>query len=322
MECEGCGEDMDGNERLTRHKFNNVLQSALLLGGVTLLMVLLGWTAAGAKGVLWAVVAGAFLMWLNPRLSPRLVLRLYGVQPLSRDEAPGLYAIVEELAQRAGLPRVPVLCCIRTPTTNAFTVGSRHESAIGMTDGLLLRLSTRELAGVLAHEIGHIRNNDMWVMGLADLVSRMTNTLSFFGQLLMAVNLPLLLFGADTMPWPPILMLVAAPTVMVLLQLALSRQREYDADLDGARLTGDPLGLAFALEKLEHHQGSRFEKIFFLGRGLPNLSLLRTHPKTAERVRRLRSIAGDPAVAQHPIHIPPDFGRDVPHRAKPAAHQP
>lgn len=294
---------MVGKERLARRKFVNFIQSALLLGGMTLLLAGLGWTLGGGKGVFWAAAAGLVLLWLSPRLSPRLALRMYGAHPLPRADAPELHALVEDLAQRAELPYPPVLYYVPTPVMNAFTVGNRAESAIGVTDGLLRRLSLREVAGVLAHEISHIRNNDMWVMGLADLMSRMTGTLSFFGQLLVLINLPLLLFGAAALPWLPILILVAAPAVSVFLHLALSRTREYDADLDGASLTGDPLGLASALAKLERYQGGLLNRIFFPVRGVPDLSALRTHPRTERRVRRLVALARNGAVVRPASHL-------------------
>jgi heat shock protein HtpX len=155
----------------------------------------------------------------------------------------------------------------------------------------LRQLTLRELAGVIAHEISHIRNNDMSVMGLADLVSRMTNMLALFGQLLVVVNLPLYLLTGAAVPWLAIGLLMIAPTITALLQLALSRTREFDADLGAVALTGDPQGLASALARLESQRGSLWERVFLPGRREPEPSLLRTHPRTEERIERLLELS-------------------------------
>ena len=124
-------------------------------------------------------------------------------------------------------------------------------------------------------------------MNLADTMSRITTLFSYVGMFLLLVNLPLIAAGAVVVPWPLVLMLLFAPTLMSLLQLALSRSRELDADLDAARLAGDPEGLASALVKLERYQGRFWESVLLPGRHVPEPSLLRTHPPTEERVRRL-----------------------------------
>jgi heat shock protein HtpX len=177
--------------------------------------------------------------------------------------------------------------------------------SIAITDGMLRTLTLRELTGVLAHELSHIRNNDLWIMNLADSISRLTSAMAFMGTLLVFVSLPLMLFGAVSFPLILVILLVFAPTIGSLLQLALSRAREYDADLDAAGLTGDPVGLASALEKLERLQVGGWERIMFPGRRMPDPSLLRTHPPTEERIRRLLSLRGSsvrPAVAD-PIRL-------------------
>ena len=168
---------------------------------------------------------------------------------------------------------------------NAFAVGKIDDSAVAVTDGLIRNLTLRQLAGVLAHEVSHIRNEDLTVMALGDVLTRLTGTLSTIGLL---VGIPAaLLAGGGVVSWVTIAALVAAPTVGGLLQLALSRAREYDADLDAAGLTGDPEGLASALQTLEQKQGSMWEKLVLPGSRLPEPSLLRSHPKTPDRVERL-----------------------------------
>ena len=155
-------------------------------------------------------------------------------------------------------------------------------------------LSERELCGVLAHEVSHIRHNDIWVMGMADLFSRLTAIFSMIGQLLLILYVPVALFSDLTIHWLALLILIFAPTLSVLLQLALSRTREFDADLGAAELSGDRIGLASALQKIERHQGRFLEQIFLPGRRIPDPSLLRTHPATEERIRRLKELQLEP----------------------------
>jgi heat shock protein HtpX len=182
---------------------------------------------------------------------------------------------------------------------NAFTVGTRDNPAIGLTDGMIRNLTTRELTGVLAHEVSHAASNDLWVMGMADMVSQLVRAMSWIGLLLLFIHLPMYMLGFAKIPWLFILLLIVAPNIMVLLQLALSRTREHEADLDAVKLTGDPRGLASGLAKLEKLQGSLFERIFFPGRRVPEPSLLRTHPVTEDRIRRLLEL--ESAITDRPI---------------------
>jgi len=277
---------------VTRHKLLNLVHSALLLGGMLFLMGLLGWAFAGAAGLQWMLLMGGVLFLLTPRISPRLILRMYGARPLLRQELPGLYRALDEISRRADLPRVPELYHVPSGMLNAFSMGNRREAAIALTDGLLRTFDLRRIAAILAHEVSHLRNRDLWIMNLSDVVSRLTSMFSLVGQLLLILNLPLLLVSGHRVPWFPILVLIFAPFLNLLLQLALSRTREFDADLDAARITGDPEGLASALEGMERHQSRFLERLFLPGRRDPHPSLLRTHPETEERVRRLRELDG------------------------------
>lgn len=273
------------------YRFKNMLHAALLFGAMMLLSIILGFIVAGAGGVLWVGVLGSVFFLFSPCISPRLILRMYKGRRLSLDDKPGLFQIIQELGRRAELPQIPALYYIPSTITNAFTVGCRTDSAIGITDGLLRRLNLRELAGVFAHEISHVTKNDMRVMGLADLVSRTTRLFSLVGQVLLILNLPFLLTGRATVSWLLILLLIAAPALTGILQLALSRTREFDADLEAARLTGDPEGLASALRKMECYNCSIFERVLMPGRRIPDPSIFRTHPQTEERVERLLQLA-------------------------------
>jgi heat shock protein HtpX len=273
-----------------QHAWLNRLQSLLLLAVMAGLLALIGWLLWGGFGILLLLAMGAVGVLFHPSISPRLIMRLYGATPVHPSQAPALWSLLTQLTERASLPARPTLYYLPSSTLNAFAVGSRGHSAIALSDGLLRQLNMRELAGVLAHEISHIRNDDLWVMGLADMLSHATRLLSLLGQFLLLLNLPLLLLSQVSISWFAILLLVFAPSLTALAQLALSRTREYDADLNAARLTGDPDGLASALARIERAQGGWLERIFLPGRRVPEPSLLRTHPDTRERIARLMEL--------------------------------
>lgn len=277
-------------EVVVNHDFRNWLHTVLLLGSMLALLALLGWLVAGQTGIIWAVILGGILVLFGQQVSPQLVLRMYRARPLTAAEAPQLYQIMAELAQRAQLPFVPVLYYVPSRMLNAFAVGNRRNAAIGLTDGLLRGLNLRELTGVLAHEMSHIRNNDMRSMSVADVISRVTNLFSTFGKFLLLVNLPLIFMGSAPISWWAILLLIVAPFISGLLQLALSRTREFDADLDAIQLTHDPVGLMNALQKLEYYSTNIWQQVLFPGRGVPDPSIFRTHPHTKDRLARLQEL--------------------------------
>ncbi|TYO88792.1 zinc metalloprotease HtpX [Oceanicella actignis] len=274
-----------------RHKLENLLQSALLLAAMGALSWFSIEAIAGPETALWAMLGVMGGLALAPGAPMRLLLRAYGARPLTRREAPDLAALVEELARRAELPSAPKLFRIPSALPNAFAMGRPEDSVVCVTDGLLRLLTPRELAAVLAHEVSHVAHRDLWIMGLADSMSRAVALVAQLGQIMILLNLPLLLTGAATIPWRAPLVMIFAPVAVSLLQLALSRTREFDADLGAARLTGDPLALASALEKLERGVGRMWEDMFLGGRRVPEPSLLRTHPPTEERIARLREVA-------------------------------
>ena len=253
-------------------------------------------------------------MALAPKVSPPMVLRLYRAQPVTPERLPAVHAVLARLTERAGLERMPTLYYVPSAMLNAFAVGGPKDAAIAVTDGILRHLDLRELTGVLAHEISHIRNRDLWLMNLADLTGRLTRMMSLLGFGLLIIGLPMWLGGAARLPWLLVPLLMFAPQLTMLLQLALSRSREFDADLDAAGLTGDPAGLASALVKLERHQRGLWERILLPGRRLPEPSLLRSHPPTEERVARLAALSGAAAgpdrrgrlraIPRAPIEVP------------------
>ena len=280
-------------------------RTALLLAALTGLFLAVGYLLGGEGGM-----AIAFALALGMNLfaywnADRLVLRMYGAREVDRQSAPDLVGIVHQLSLNAGLP-MPKVYVIESDQPNAFATGRnpRH-AAVAATTGLLHRLSHEEVAGVLAHELGHVRNRDTLIMTLtatiAGAVSMLANFALFFGG---SRNNPLGLVGV-------VLVMILAPLAAMLVQTAISRGREYQADRVGAEICGRPLWLASALEKMaagaariDNQQAERNPATAHLfivnplrARGVNGL--FSTHPPTAERVRRLREMAGAP---------PPDAG--------------
>jgi heat shock protein HtpX len=214
---------------------------------------------------------------------------MYGARPLPYAVAPELHWMLRELTERAGLQSTPALYYVPSAVPNCFCVGEGRDVALAVTDGMLRKLTRRELAGALAHEVGHLRAGDTTVMGLSDAISRLAQALAYIGLVMFVVAVPRTLEG-DARLLVLSLLLVASPVLVTLLQLALSRSREFDADLAAARLTGDPEGMASALETLEWANGRIWERILVSRGSLPDPLLLRTHPSTAERTRRLREL--------------------------------
>lgn len=283
-------------DRQREHRRRNFLQSVILLAGIGLLLVT-------AVAIVWGVIGAVFtaivlggLFVLAPRVPPEAVMRLYRATLVPPHTDSQLSSLVDVLAHRANLPARPKLYVIPSMTMNAFATGSPGHSAIGLTEGLLRRLSLREISGVLAHEISHVRNNDLEVMALADVMTRFLQMLAYVALILAVLNLFAMLTGEQVVSWWTILLLYSAPAISSLLQLGLSRAREFDADREAAALTGDPMGLASALRRLETYTGRFWEDFMFPvpGRRVPHPSVLRTHPTNDERIDRLLSLQGQP----------------------------
>ena len=271
-----------------RHSWRNLFQTVLLLTFLGGYLMLLGWLIWGSAVTLWLMALAAVTL-LVPAGSPQLLMKLSGARPLSRFEAPELYLLTEQLAERADLEKVPALYYLPMRQPNAMAVGSRNEPIIGISAGLLQLLNQRELAGVLAHEVSHLKHGDLRVMQLAELANRLTGSLSWFGLILLLLNLPLVLFTEQTINWLLVALLLFAPQLSMLAQLSLSRVREYQADLGAATLTDDPVGLASALQKIDQQVRGIFHYLL-PGQTAPHW--LRTHPPTRERVRRLQKLSG------------------------------
>lgn len=281
----------------------NVLRTGFLLALLTVLLVFVGQLIGGANGASTAFVF-ALLMNLGVYwFSDRLVLAMYRAKPLSESEAPQVYRAVREIASRERMP-MPKLYGLPTVTPNAFATGrSPRHASVAVTSGLLQIMSEEELKGVLAHELSHVKNRDTLVMSIAAAVAGAIAMLADWARWG-------LMFGGggrDRRSGNGAVQLIAllvvailAPLAAMLIQLAISRTREYGADATGARLTGNPQGLANALEKLDaavhahplEGANPATAHLFIVNplRASAIAKLFSTHPPVAERVRRLRSM--------------------------------
>ena len=270
------------------------IQAFTLVAALAFMLGSAGWLLGGTAMALSTIIAVVALYWLQPLMVPQLVFKIQGGRPLAPHTAPALHQMVKALAKRAGLKQSPQLYYLPGDVMNAFTVGSGQHALLGVSDALLRHLGRDELAAVLAHEIAHIRNQDTRVMGFAALLSQLIQGMSLVGQFLLLLNLPLILAGHNVIGLGGILMLILAPYAGLLLQLALSRSREYLADAEAAVLMGSPQLMAQTLIKIErHNQGlQRYRFGWPVIKPVQN-TLLRTHPPTRERVRRLLDIHSD-----------------------------
>jgi len=274
----------------------NLIQMALLLVAFAILFVVAFWGIWGATGVLVALLVVAAGTALALRLKPESVMRLYGARAPDSGTQTQAAGLAAELAQRAQLVRTPRIFIIPSSLLSAFSSGTSERSCIALTEGVLRQLTMREIADVLAHEIAHIRNGDLALLCFADVVSRLAQALYYLGLALFALN-SLRLFGNDVlMPWWAIALLVAAPAVMNLVQLSLSKQREFDADRSAALMTGDPLGLASAISRLDTSVGQVSDDLLppVPARRVPQPSMLRCHPPANLRIARLRNLEVPP----------------------------
>ena len=281
-------------------------RTALLLAALTGLFLAVGYLVGGEGGMIFALLfAGAMNLWAYWQ-SDQLVLRMYGAHPADPVRDRRLIDMVARLARRAGLP-MPAVYVIETDQPNAFATGrDPAHAAVAATRGLLRILDDDELEGVIAHELGHIRNRDTLVMTLtavvAGAISMLANFALFFGH---NRNNPLGIVGI-------ILVLVFAPLAAMLVQLAISRTREFGADEAGARISGKPLALASALQRLEqaaralpnpyaeHNPASAHLFIVNPLSGRQMAALFRTHPTTEERIARLKALAAEMGADHRP----------------------
>jgi len=275
----------------------NWLKTALLMAAIMALFGVVGALIGGAQGMLVALGLGAVMNFWAYWFSDTMVLKLYRAREVDQASAPQLYSTVKELAARTGLP-MPKVYLIDEPQPNAFATGRDPEhAAVAATTGILELLTGRELRGVLGHELSHVKHRDILTSTITASIAGAISTLAQFGMF----------FGGrdddNRNPLVAVLVLILAPIAAMLIQLAISRGREYEADRAGAEISGDPRALADALAKIERYaRGTPLEtaethpataQMMIInplsGGGLSGL--FSTHPPTEERIHRLLAMA-------------------------------
>jgi heat shock protein HtpX len=274
---------------------NNV-KTFVLLAGLLGLFVLVGQLIGGSSGFIAALILGSIFNFVMYFFSDRLVLRMYGAQVVTAQEAPELYAMVDRLRQKAGLP-MPTVAVAPHEQPNAFATGRNPEhSVVAVTTGILKYVPQEELEGVIAHELAHIKNRDMLISTVAAGIAAALSNLPY-----------LLMFGGGRddeggHPYAQLALILLAPIGAMLIQFAISRQREFEADRVGALILGRPIPLAKALVRLDSlahqipmHVAPAVAPLAqvnpLAARGGAISKLFSTHPPTAERVARLEAMA-------------------------------
>jgi len=275
---------------------SNVLKTTFLLGALTGILLLFGQVFGGRTGMIIAFGFAVVMNFGSYWFSDRIVLAIFRAKPVNESDDPELFSIVRNLATRAGLP-MPRVYRIPQPTPNAFATGRNPENAVvAVTDGIRSLLTPEELSGVIGHELAHIGHRDI-------LISSIAATLAGAIMMLASMARWALIFGGgrdgDNNPFGALLMAILAPIAAIIIQMAVSRSREYQADQTGARIAGNPDSLASALEKLTMASkrvpmvsspatSHMFIVKPFSGKGV--LNLFSTHPPVEKRVERLRGM--------------------------------
>ena len=280
----------------------NALRTTVLLAALTGLIVWVGGALGGQQGMVIAFLFAAATNFVGYWFSDKIVLKGYGARKVESNELPMLHRIANNLRLKVGLPVTPELYVIPSDTPNAFATGRNPQhAAVAVTEGILRILDEQELEGVLAHELAHVKNRDI-------LTSSIAATLAGAIMMLASMARWAMIFGGGQRddrdgqgPLELLAMLILAPLAATLIQLAISRSREYAADETGAKALGNPLALASALEKLEAVNQRRpldaspATAHMFIVNPLSGVSLARlfsTHPPIEDRIRRLRAMAG------------------------------
>lgn len=286
------GQGLRHHQALANRRLSN-----LLLGGMVLVLAACGWMTGGTQGAIRALAEGALPQDWTAQALPNALFGRLGARRIGPGDLPTLFAVLSGVCRRAGLPALPEVYYLDDPSLNAFAIGGPGRCAILVTDGLLRGLGTEELTGVLAHEIGHIRNHDTWAMGLAGRLCHATGAAALLGGLMLLLKLAAQPADERRIPWLRIALLLSAPVISRLLQLALSRIREYDADLAAIELAGQAHGLVAALHKIEGLQAPPGAAPQGQACSAGLSALLRTHPHGHERIRALLALAPGTAPA-------------------------
>ena len=280
----------------------NYLKTAMLLGLLTALVLVCGQLLGGNTGMILALGLAAAMNFGSYWFSDRIVLAMHHGREVGRNDEPGLYAAVERLSAQAGLP-MPRVFVLPDEAPNAFATGRNPDhAAVAVTRGLLRAMDTEELDGVLAHELGHVQNRDILIASVAATIAGAVSTIAWMAQWAAMLGG----FGGrdgerGSNPLALLAMALTAPLIAAIIQMAVSRSREYGADATGARIAGNPYGLARALRKLEALSGRipmkaspatrhLFIVAPFSGRRIAGL--FTTHPPIEERIRRLTGGTG------------------------------
>jgi heat shock protein HtpX len=282
-------------ERFLTDRLRWRIQTLAYVGGSALLMLAAAWIVFGTMGAIWLLLSAALALSWQGRLPISAVMRVRGARPLARFEVPGLLALVHELGRRAGLAQAPALYLVSRRQPEAFTVASGGDAAIAISEGMLAVLDRDELTSVLAHEVSHVQAGDTRLIALMQSMRQLTGSIVLFGGF--AIVLSLLGLLPTVSPFVPLLLVV--PGISMAAAMAVSRTREFHADLGAAALVGDPRPLARALFKLERHSQGMLGLL-----GIPLESIvprsMQTHPPTRERVERLLALVDRRAFLNHP----------------------
>jgi heat shock protein HtpX len=281
---------------------SNIFKTGLLLAVLTVMLVLIGGAIGGQQGMMIAFFVALAMNFVSYWFSDKIVLAAYRAQPIDEASAPRLYAIVHRLATRAGIP-MPRVYLIPSETPNAFATGRNPQHAVvAVTDGIMRILDEEELEGVLAHELSHVKNRDVLISTIAATLAGAITYLAHMAQWAA-------MFGGrsrddedggSTNPFAMILLAILAPIAAMLVQMAVSRSREFQADATGAQVAGRPWGLMKALEKLQMANQAMpmadatpaTAHLFIVNplSGSTLMKLFSTHPPLEERIARLRAM--------------------------------
>ena len=277
---------------------NNIVKTGILMAAITALFMGIGGMLGGRSGMLMAFLFAAVTNFFSYWFSDKLVLKMYRAQEVDASTAPEFYAMVQELASRASLP-MPKVYIIPEDQPNAFATGRNPQNAaVAATTGIIQALSARELRGVMAHELAHVKHRDILISTISATMAGAISALANF----------LLLFGGrdnngNSNPIATIAMAILAPIAASLIQMTISRTREYAADKGGAEISGDPLALASALQKIENYAKNLSMRTAEMHPETGQMmiinplastkrdSLFSTHPNTANRIEKLQQLA-------------------------------